>query len=227
MKTTRKLINLEGMAFGQLTVLRRDTAIIGNNNGQIGQKMWMCKCSCEKTCKVRSGELRYGKTKSCGCLRKNMNLKHGHTTHKNKSKIYGVWNAMIQRCTNPKADSYPRYGGRGITVCKEWLVFKNFLADMGKAPKGLSIERMDNNGPYSKANCCWATMEVQNKNKRLPGKVSSRKIDLPLGVNKHKSKFTASFTFKKEKYYLGLFRTPEEAAAAREKAEQRLGVQRT
>ena len=79
--------------------------------------------------------------------------------------IYAVWNSMKVRCNNPNFKFYDRYGGRGITVCERWHIFENFLEDMGPTYQpGLTIERKDNDGPYCKENCEWATVTVQNRN---------------------------------------------------------------
>lgn len=78
---------------------------------------------------------------------------------------YAIWNAMMQRCHNSKYADYPRYGGRGIRVCKRWQTFANFYRDMGKKPAGGSIERTDNDKGYSPGNCKWETQKHQSRNK--------------------------------------------------------------
>ena len=73
---------------------------------------------------------------------------------------------MIQRCSNPNASGWEHYGGRGITVCARWLKFESFLLDMGEPPRGMSIDRIDNDGDYEPGNCRWATQSAQNLNTR-------------------------------------------------------------
>ena len=77
------------------------------------------------------------------------------------------WYMMLQRCTNPKATYFHRYGGRGIKVCARWRRFENFLADMGECPDGLTLERNDTNGNYEPSNCHWATPVEQTRNRRI------------------------------------------------------------
>jgi hypothetical protein len=84
-----------------------------------------------------------------------------------------VWQQMLYRCNNPRAKPYPRYGGRGITVDPRWARFENFLADMGHRPEGLSLERIDNDGPYAPTNCEWTTPLMQAQNRRKTSRNTS------------------------------------------------------
>jgi len=83
-----------------------------------------------------------------------------------KTTIYKLWTSMMQRCTNPAGKDYPRYGGRGITVCERWTRFENFYADMGLRPEGKTLDRIDNDKGYSPDNCRWATLQEQMRNSR-------------------------------------------------------------
>lgn len=96
----------------------------------------------------------------------NGRFSHGHCVGGYSNEYY-IWSAMVQRCTNSKNKSYKNYGGRGIGVSKEWLIFDNFIVDMGIRPsKNLTLERRDNNKDYTKSNCIWATRTDQARNKR-------------------------------------------------------------
>ena len=114
-----------------------------------------------------------GNTRSCGCLlveqRRQfglMNVTHGNAREKAWSGAYRSYVGMLQRVTNPKTIGYKYYMGRGITVCKRWKQFANFLADMGPRPAGRSIDRIDNNRNYEPGNCRWATATQQSGNRR-------------------------------------------------------------
>jgi hypothetical protein len=84
-----------------------------------------------------------------------------------RTREYEAWCTAKKRCYNPNCEKYPRYGGRGITMCKRWLhPFESFLSDMGMCPKGYSIDRSDNDGNYTPSNCTWATLHTQTRNRR-------------------------------------------------------------
>lgn len=118
-------------------------------------------CFCGSLFSARMSNILYGTTKSCGCARK----KHGNATRINSHEYYS-WQSMKQRCTNPNADGFHRYGGRGISVCDEWLhSFETFLKDMGSRPDGTSIERINSDDGYYPENCRWATSKEQSRNR--------------------------------------------------------------
>lgn len=144
-----------------------------------------------------------------------LNITHGMT----HTLTYSTWKHMRQRCNNPNKLSYPYYGGRGITICKRWIVFRNFLEDMGNRPKGLTIERIDNNKGYYKENCIWATRTKQQRNKR-PYKNNTTGIS-GISWNKRVKKYLVRITIKSKMKYIGLFDKLELAIAARHQAEQK------
>lgn len=127
-----------------------------------GNKAWKCKCECGTVKRILQHSLVNGDSKSCGCYCREKATTHGLT----KTPLYRRWVSMKQRCDNPKNKAYKNYGGRGIKVCRRWLKFENFLADMGTPSPGLSLERKNNNGNYTPKNCRWATGSEQCRNTR-------------------------------------------------------------
>lgn len=138
-------------------------------------KYYVCTCVCGNLVKLDYRQYNYGGKRSCGCLHIDTARKQGknNTTHgaKSNGKVtpeYRSWASMKNRCNNPKDKAYYRYGGRGITVCKEWSVsFEKFLKDVGIRPSNYhSLDRINNNGNYEPGNVRWATAKQQANNRR-------------------------------------------------------------
>lgn len=130
-------------------------------------KSCLAVCQCGTKREFKTSLVVSGKTRSCGCILKEFahtyNRKHGEG---GKTKEYRIWCHIKERCLNKKSPKYPTYGGRGITICKSWSdSYEEFLKDMGRSPKGMSIDRIDNDKGYDKFNCRWATDKQQARNK--------------------------------------------------------------
>ncbi len=160
--------NLTGMRFGRLTV----EGFAGRIRDPKGLpiKCWSCRCDCGKPIVVRNGALR-GNTRSCGCWKHEIMLTlyrtHGHAGKgKNASGIYQSWRGMKGRCLDPNNGAYKWYGGRGITIHQDWMVFENFLRDLGPAwSPGMTLDRKDVNLGYHPGNVRWVPQSMQGRNR--------------------------------------------------------------
>lgn len=155
----RIMRDLYSHKFGRLVALYPMT-----RRAKSKQVIWMCRCDCGNLIEVLSDNLSKGNTKSCGCLKKEIdkqiNITHGDTANGKMPRIYVIWTSMKARCSSPKIHNYKSYGGRGISVCNEWrdnyVAFRDWAMANGYA-NNLTIDRIDSAGNYTPDNCQWLT----------------------------------------------------------------------
>ena len=213
-KIPARFIDHSGEVFSRLTVVRNNT------EGPKSTLEVFATCSCGSGEKVYNYyDLTCGLVKSCGCLKKEMvgktNYKHGMSD----SKLYDIWFAMKDRCLNPNNPMYNLYGGRGISVCDEWMSSSNFFRDMSEGyADGLYIDRIDFNGDYCNKNCRWATPTVSNHNKRKRKGCSSS--FLGVSYQTRRGQWLAELTMGGVKVFKGHFDDEHEAAVAYDNASE-------
>jgi hypothetical protein len=184
---TRKL-DLKGVRFGKLTV--REVTY------RTGERKWLCDCDCGGTTEATTSNLRGGNTKACGCVKKGRKT-HGFCLAKYGKKghpSYSSWKGMLYRCLNKNSLDYNDYGGRGISVCDEWINnVDQFISDMGIPPTPQhTIDRIDVNGNYCPSNCKWSTRKEQSNNRRNTVKLEG--IPLTEWCYKHKMDYNATLS---------------------------------
>lgn len=165
---------------------------------------------------ANSYAIKRGHTKSCGCQQykpREKSIKHNLTKH----RFYSTWHKMLHRCSNPNNKDYKIYGGRGISVCKEWLDVRNFVVwcDLTRPNiEGLTLDRINVDGNYEPNNCCWADASTQALNKRIQKSNTSGFVGVDFRPSENK--YVVRITVLGDRVYLGYFDSIEEAVLARD-----------
>lgn len=212
-RTGRKEIDISGKKFGRLTAIARD----------FSTDKWDCVCECGKAHKVKSGNLRNGTVRSCGCLGRENSSRIGREFGKktrrhgeSRSRLHSIWCHMKTRCLCETSQAYSYYGGRGIKVCQEWVgsyeSFRDWAVENGYSDS-LELDRRDVNGDYCPENCRWATRVQQMRNTRKRRDAETSKFK---GVSWHAGcgKWVVQLCENSRPIYIGLFNDEVEAAKA-------------
>lgn len=211
-----RLEDFTGQQFGDVTVLGYGR--LKRFPAGFQHHVWVIRCSCGHLWEATTGNLRHGHVRRClSCSRTRGNARyHG----KSKTAEYRSWWMMRYRCSAPLNSGYPNYGGRGIRVCRQWCnSFAKFFEDMGPKPSpDHSIDRIDNDGPYSPENCRWATREQQASNKRH-GNGPPRRFTIA-GKTGNISQWARRLGISRERVRQRLLKYPPEVALMTPKGEQ-------
>lgn len=203
-----------GNKYGRLTIVREGKRLLTKNRNI---RILLCRCDCgnRTLVPVRDYNLTSGNTTSCGCYGMESRVTHG----KSDSRTYRIWEGMKRRCRPDLAEDFPYHAGKGITYDPRWEIFENFLDDMGEAPEGLTLDRINPNGNYQKDNCRWADNSLQGYNKGFDPNNTSGKTGVSFYTNQ--KKWSAEIHVKGEHIRLGMFDDFNDAVKARKDAEMK------
>lgn len=210
----RKIEVKSGDRFGRLTIVKELEGYVFKSGEK--KRVFLCMCDCGNELSTKLLYLRNGDTQSCGCLNieklKERFTSHGLVHH----RLYNTWKHFKHRCYNPNDKGYKNYGGRGISVCKEWrtdfMAFYTWAMDNGYSDE-LTIDRIDNDGNYEPSNCRWATRQEQSINQRMQKNNTSGYTGIQ--YIKHINKWGAIISYKRKTYYIGYYTSIEEALQVR------------
>ena len=210
--------NSENRILEKITFIEDLGMIFANENSKQKRRYGIYKCGfCGNEFKAQVQHINSGATKSCGCYQKRR-TSESHKTHGlGSTRLYPIWASIKKRTLNLKTVDYINYGGRGISICDEWkndfMSFYNWAMENGyEENKGLSIDRIDNDGNYCPENCRWTTSIIQNRNRRIRKDNTSGYRGVC--YNKGNNKYVAQICVNLKSIHLGCFKTPVEAGVA-------------
>ena len=207
--------DLKGRKFGRLTVVRQASNYVYSSGRQ--QIRWECVCECGNIAIVLASNLKSGDSKSCGCLSKEVAVTHNTTHGYRKHPLYAVWASMKLRCLNKKNTCYKYYGGKGVSICEEWVnsaeTFINWALKNGWK-KGLQIDRIDNDGNYTPVNCRFVSARQNCLNRRVLRKNNKSGYEGVTQETKNK-KWRSRILVKGNAIRLGAFESKKDAVCSR------------
>ena len=178
---SKTMEDLSGKQFDYLLVIERGQPV-KRKDGRY-DSTFICRCKCGNIISVKGISLKKGNTTSCGCKRLESVGSINRTHSQSKTRLYGIWERMKQRCYNQNTKCFSRYGARGIVVCEEWIndydSFQEWAYENGYNEK-LTLDRIDVNGNYCPENCQWSTRKEQANNTTVTRYLTYKGITKPL-----------------------------------------------